>query len=60
MLQELLSKEQYATVLKAAGRAQDEQQLPLVAWALGFVDLGQLAQLLDRPGHRRTLESSPT
>ncbi|AGY60716.1 hypothetical protein [Gloeobacter kilaueensis] len=46
-LQDLLSDQQYRTVLKAASRAQDERQLPLVAWALGFVSLTELAAVLE-------------
>lgn len=45
-LTDILNEHEYHLVLRAASRAQDDHQLPLVAWMLGFISLDQLAKLL--------------
>ncbi|WP_287128979.1 DUF2949 domain-containing protein [Candidatus Cyanaurora vandensis] len=47
VLKDLLTDSEYQIVKKAAQRSQDTAQLPVVAWAMGFVSLEQLDTLLN-------------
>lgn len=46
VLAEILTDSQLQTVKKSAQRTQDIDQLPIIAWAMGFVSLEQLDRLL--------------
>ncbi|WP_218080682.1 DUF2949 domain-containing protein [Anthocerotibacter panamensis] len=46
LLEQLLTPHEYRTVEKVARGQGNTTQLPLVAWAMGFISLPQLDQIL--------------
>lgn len=56
-LKNLLSPEEYQTVTNVAQGRLGGDQLPVIAWALGFVNLEQLDALLSGKGQTITVRS---
>jgi hypothetical protein len=56
-LKNLLTHEEYQTVAHVAEGRFGSDQLPIVAWALGFVNLEQLDALLSGKGQTITVQS---
>ncbi len=45
-LKNMLTEREFKAVAQAAARNQDQTQLPLIAWAMGFLSFAQLEDLL--------------
>jgi hypothetical protein len=56
-LKQLLTQAEFQTVTHIASERSGADQLPLVAWALGFVTLDELAVLLEGGAPTLTVEA---